>query len=118
MNSETIRQTIILFLSMFKDMGYTGLHKVNRSGMEISLTMNAMIADLEAEEIGAMDLVREISAKLEEGGRGVSAIQDRRALHELSLAIRRYAGVEVLGEPHVASALREAESVLGIRIER
>ncbi|MHC4520710.1 MAG: hypothetical protein ACYTAS_19135 [Planctomycetota bacterium] len=110
MNRETVRTILLTFLSLFRDMGYQTFNKTTRSGMEVQLSLSALIQDLQVQEEGAMQFVDEIVKQF-------GSDQERQALVELSEAIRQHGG-PVMGEPHVASALRQAEALLGIKVHR
>jgi hypothetical protein len=115
MNRETVRQLLLLFLNMFKDMGYTSLAKVNDADMEIQISLEILISNLEMNEEGAMTFLDEILLRY-------TGDESRRALQELVEAVRDLnlglGDDKVLGDPGIASAVREAEAVLGVRSDR
>jgi hypothetical protein len=111
MNRETVRQLLLLFLNMFKDMGYESMTKTNSAGTEVGMAMGLLIAQLERGESGANEFLDELM-------RRYTGDESIVALEELSVAIRKAGGDEVLGDPEVASALRQAEALLGIKVSR
>lgn len=111
MNRETTRQILLLFLNMFKDMGYTSMSKTNEAGMEVGIEFSLLINNLEANEDGAVAFLDEIVLRY-------TGDESRRALQDLVESIRYLDDENVLGDPGVASAIREAEAVLGVKIER